>query len=87
MPLTHVPPSAEIVASGVEEVTGRPAGQCRPEDRLVEDLKVDSLDFVRLVQVIEESCGIRLEDDRVAGAKTLADLTAAVDEARGSPTA
>lgn len=87
MPHTIVSSSADIVASGVEEVTGRPATRCRPEDRLVEDLKVDSLDFVRIVQVIEDLSGIRLDDDRVAGAKTLADLTAAVNEARGGAAA
>jgi acyl carrier protein len=52
------------------------SGMVGPEASFAE-LGIDSLDFVALVQSVEEALGIMLSDEEVAGASTVADLIAA----------
>ena len=52
-----------------------------PDSLLVEDLEMDSLDFVDLVVVLQKAFGIKLrEDPKVRQIRTLGDLHALVLE-------
>lgn len=46
-----------------------------PEQRLIEDLNLDSLDVVELSMHIEEKLNVQIEDDDLEKAKTVGDLT------------
>jgi len=47
----------------------------RPESRLVEDMEMDSLDFVDLVVVLQKAFGVKLRDDpSVREVRTLGDI-------------
>lgn len=65
-----------IVKAAIHEVTGLPQHRIGSDRALVEDIGLDSLDFVRVVQLVEESAGMRLDDATVAGAVTVDDLAA-----------
>ncbi|WP_187970562.1 acyl carrier protein [Aquibium microcysteis] len=45
-----------------------------PDRKLVEDICLDSLDFLRVIQLIKEQADIRLDDATVAGVVTVDDL-------------
>ena len=46
---------------------------------LADDLKIDSLDAVELVMVIEEKYGIKIPDEELSNMKTVADVVYAID--------
>ena len=58
-----------------------------PESRLVEDLGIDSLDLVSIVLTAQEHYGVPIDEDEVAGLRTMADLVLYVDRRRGAAAA
>jgi len=50
-----------------------------PSLRLKEDLGIDSLEFVELVQLIEQKLGVQLSDDAVASVRDVGALVRAVE--------
>ncbi|MDN2582456.1 acyl carrier protein [Aquibium sp. ELW1220] len=63
-----------IVVAAIHDVTGLPPLRIAPDRKLVEDLGLDPLDFLRVVQLVEEHADIRLDDTTVAGVVTVDDL-------------
>lgn len=51
---------------GDKEITG--------ESRIKEDLGADSLDVLQLLMTIEETYGIRIPDESLAGFRTVGDI-------------
>ena len=47
---------------------------------LADDLKIDSLDAVELVMVIEEKYGIKIPDEELSNMKTVADVVCAIEK-------
>jgi acyl carrier protein len=58
------------------------AARVTPDMRLVQDLRAESLDFVQIAGAIERALGVVVSDDALFEVETVADLTAAVAEAR-----
>ena len=52
------------------------------DSRLVEDLGIDSLDLVSIVLTAQENYGVPIDEDEVAGLRTMADLVLYVDRRR-----
>ena len=50
----------------------------RPEDRIVEDLKVDSLDKLMIIHDIEDEFNITVEDDELSHLRVVQDIIDAV---------
>lgn len=64
---------------GIDTVVGKPDemsnyASIRPEYFLEKDLRIDSLDFVTLIQDIETNLGFNLNDEITAGVQTVANL-------------
>ena len=76
-----------MVAAALEETGFHAGGALAAEARLDEDLGVDSLDFVAVVQAIEERLGEVIEDEALAGVRSVGDLAARVAEAMARPAA
>ena len=57
------------------------------DSRLVEDLGIDSLDLVSIVLTAQEDYGVPIDEDEVAGLRTMADLVLYVDRRRGAAAA
>jgi acyl carrier protein len=70
-------------ADQVRELVARQLGvpDVSLSDRLVEDLDADSMDLVTVVAVLEESYGIRIDEERLPLLRTVADLAGEI--ARG----
>ena len=70
-------------AEQVRELVARQLGvpDVSLSDRLVEDLDADSMDLVTVVAVLEESYGIRIDEERLPLLRTVADLAGEI--ARG----
>ena len=47
---------------------------------LADDLKIDSLDAVELVMVIEEKYGIKIPDEELSNMKTVADVVYSIEK-------
>ncbi len=63
-------------ADQVRELVARQLGlrEVSLSDRLVEDLDADSMDLVTVVAVLEESYGVRIDEERLPLLRTVADL-------------
>jgi acyl carrier protein len=73
------------VQAAVGEIAGRDRGLILPTQELEKDLGIDSLEFVRLVQIVEDNTGALLKDEDLAGVVTVGDLIRQVEAAlRGS---
>jgi acyl carrier protein len=57
------------------------------DTRLVEDLGIDSLDLVSIVLTAQENYGVPIDEDEVAGLRTMADLVLYVERRRGAAAA
>ncbi|MEU0659508.1 acyl carrier protein [Streptomyces lavendulocolor] len=57
------------------------AGSPAPETRLEQDLRMDSMAIVQVLEDIEESFGITIPDERLAGVYTVGDLADIVRDA------
>ena len=64
----------EQVAGMIAEQLGIDASGIKPESRLVEDLKADSLDVVAMVMEMESQYGIQIPDEDLTKLKTVADV-------------
>lgn len=64
----------EQVAGMIAEQMGIDAAGIKPESRLVEDLKADSLDVVAMVMEMESQYGIQIPDEDLTKLKTVADV-------------
>nr|CEL19929.1 hypothetical protein [Kibdelosporangium sp. MJ126-NF4]CTQ97153.1 hypothetical protein [Kibdelosporangium sp. MJ126-NF4] len=72
--------------TAVEEVyreVKRVSRELRPDDRIVEDLAVDSLATLEILLALEERFGVSLVDNpAAAGVRTVGDLVSLLDELR-----
>jgi len=79
----HEVPDVPDVQRVVLETLATLGGQAPPGrsilDTRLADTGLDSLDLMEWLDVIEERCGIRLEDDFVHAGTTVADVIAFVD--------
>jgi len=50
-----------------------------PDTNIMEDLGADSLDVVELLMALEESFGVSVPDEDVAGLKTVRDIAAYIE--------
>ena len=64
----------EQVAGMIAKQLGIDAAGIKPESRLVEDLKADSLDVVAMVMEMESQYGIQIPDEDLTKLKTVADV-------------
>ena len=66
----------EKIRDVIVETLGCDAEQVTPTASLAEDLGADSLASVELVMALEEASGITIDDEDVAGLKTVGDIVA-----------
>ena len=66
----------EKIRDVIVEALGCDAEQVTPTASLTEDLGADSLASVELVMALEEASGITIDDEDVAGLKTVGDIVA-----------
>lgn len=67
------------VARILRDAVGVDAELIRPEARLVEDLKIDSLDRIELVFELESAFGIQIPDQAIAQVQTVQDIVSRID--------
>ena len=67
-------PGGDALLKLIAEITGESPRHADGELRLSEDLHLDSLGRVQLQTMMEQRLGIELDDDAIAGVKTLGDL-------------
>lgn len=72
----------EQVAGMIAEQLGIDAAGIKPESRLVEDLKADSLDVVAMVMEMESQYGIQIPDEDLPKLKTVADVMQYIEDNR-----
>ena len=70
----------EEIAAMIAEQLGIDASEIKPETRLVEDLKADSLDVVALVMEMESRYGVEIPDDDLPNLKTVGDAVSYVEK-------
>ena len=70
----------EKVRDIIVETLGCEAEQVTLEASLADDLGADSLAAVELVMALEESCGVTIADEVVAGLKTVGDIMKYLEE-------
>lgn len=80
MPMSAV--SLPLLRQLIAQVCERPLHEVAAHDRLVEDLRVDSLEMAGLLLDIENAYGITLDATAVQALQTVADLEAAVQVRR-----
>ena len=68
-----------IVLESLAELGGKPPQGGVILDARLADTGLDSLDLMEWLDVIEERCGIRVEDDFVHAGTTVADVIAFVE--------
>ena len=51
----------------------------RPDDRIVEDLGIDSLDKLMIIHDLEDEFNITVEDEELKGIKFVRDIVAAIE--------
>jgi acyl carrier protein len=73
---------AEAIAEVVERVSGVPAAQVAPESAFADDLGMDSLTLMDVVVGVEDRFGVRINDDDIAGLRTVADAVDYIEAAR-----
>ena len=76
--------TADIVRTAIAGIGKAPAAAAPPLDATFTDLGIDSLDFVRLVQEIEDGLDIRLSDEQAAAVVTVGDLIALCETVAGT---
>lgn len=64
----------EKVCKMLGEHLGVAPGSIRPEQKIVDDLKADSLDVIELMMALEEEYGISLPEEEMENVKTVQDV-------------
>jgi acyl carrier protein len=72
---------SESVLDAIRNAAGSGERPLAADLLLDEDLGIDSLDFVQLVQAVEERLDIVVSDEAAAGVKTVGELVALADAA------
>ncbi len=54
------------------------------DDRLIEDLGAESMDLVTIVAVVEETCQITVDEERLPLIRTVRDLADEITRLRGA---
>ena len=65
-----------LVAKVIAEQLGIKAEEVKPTCKLIDDLKVDALDYIEVVMALEETLGISIPDEEMDKLITVEDLTA-----------
>lgn len=75
------PSEAEVLAAvqaAMEAEFGLGPETIRPETHLLDDLDLDSIDFVDLAVTLEERLGLRLEEEELKSIRTVRDAVEAI---------
>jgi acyl carrier protein len=72
---------AQKVLAAIGEIASPDRGQILPAHELEKDLGIDSLEFVQLVQIVEDKTGVLLKDEDLAKVVTAGDLIRQVETA------
>ncbi|MBO6039924.1 MAG: acyl carrier protein [Oscillospiraceae bacterium] len=64
----------EKIKEILSEVSGVPLEELREDTRLVGDLGMSSFDLADTVVSVEESCGVKIPDERFGEMETVADI-------------
>ena len=69
-----------VSVEALQELVGRQLGRrgVKPDDHLVADLGVESIDILNLVRAVEAKFQVSISDDEIAGLQTVRDLHAVV---------
>ena len=70
----------EKIAAMIADQLGIDKAQIKPESRLVEDLKADTLDVVAMVMEMETEFGIEIPDEDLTKLKTVSDALRYIEE-------
>ncbi len=70
----------EKIAEMIADQLGIDVSEIKPESRLEEDLKADSLDVVALVMEMESQYGVEIPDEDLLKLKTVADAVKYIEE-------
>ena len=73
----------EKIAAMIADQLGIDKAQIKPESRLVEDLKADSLDVVAMVMEMETEFGIEIPDEEIENIKTVGDAMEEIQKIAG----
>jgi acyl carrier protein len=73
--------AAAAVLGAVQEVADIGERPVTPDLFLDENLRIDSLEFVRLIQLVEERLDLVISDEAAAAVKTMGELVALADAA------
>lgn len=69
----------EQIAEMIAEQLGMDAAEIKPESRLIEDLKADSLDVVAMIVDMENEFSIQIPDEDLPTLRTVADVIAYIE--------
>jgi acyl carrier protein len=61
------------MAEIIEEITGVPAADVKPDKAFVDDLEIDSLSMVEILVAAEERFGVRIPDEAARDLRTVSD--------------
>ena len=69
----------EQISGLIAEQLGIDAAEIKPESRLIEDLKADSLDVVAMIVDMENEFSIQIPDEDLPTLRTVADVIAYIE--------
>jgi acyl carrier protein len=78
-------PIATQIRTALAQHLKRDASKIRPQDRLREDLGLDSLAMIELLFKIEEHFDLEIPNEDLSRVTTVADVTVYVEEKLGAP--
>ena len=70
----------DVVKEVIIDILSCPAESITPTADIFEDLGIDSLDAVELTLAVEEKTGISIDQDAMAGLRTVADIVKYLEE-------
>ena len=73
----------ETVRDMIAEQLKVDAASVKPESRLMEDLKADSANIMVMIMDMEDRFGITVDDDQIMKLKTVGDVVAYIEKAKG----
>lgn len=68
-------------AAVVQEISGVPAADVKPEKSFTDDLDLDSLSMVEIATAAEDAFGVSIPDSALTDLKTVADAVAYIAKA------